>query len=221
MDLRTLVDITADELVNRMESSRSLGVFAKHRAKFEGWLKVELVDILIRQGHDAVPEHDRIDVCFGGEYEGIAIELKAVNTNYRDGIAENKVRPITKNIQGVLDDIEKHWKNNFPHKFVIFVAFPLDVTHAKWKSHLKIIEEQLGAPCWRPRYFTFTSGVGGSLYYGKVSTDPKRKLEWLRTEIAKGDADLRAGRFSDGPTAMIRIRERLFARKQREYDDRR
>lgn len=41
----------------------------------------------------------------------------------------------------------------------------------------------------------------------------EEKLEWLRREIQKGVDDLEAGRFSDGPTAMARIRERLLIKK--------
>ena len=108
MEVQDLIDRTADELIQRIQASKGLGVFAKRRAKFEGWLKVELIDILCKNGVDGVvPEAGRIDVSF----DDVAIELKTVNTNYRDGIAENLVRPITKNIRGVIKDIDNHRGN--------------------------------------------------------------------------------------------------------------
>ena len=88
MEIQDLIDHTAEELIQRIKDSRGLAVFAKRRAKFEGWLKVELIDILIKRGFgNVVPEAGLVDVSFGD----VAIELKTVNTNYRDGVAENGI----------------------------------------------------------------------------------------------------------------------------------
>lgn len=66
MKVEELKNLTADELVRRIQASAALDVFARRRAKFEGWLKVELIDILIKKGYEgAVPEQGRIDVSFG------------------------------------------------------------------------------------------------------------------------------------------------------------
>lgn len=167
MNIRDLIDLTANELVRRIQASNALSVFAKRRAKFEGWLKVELIDILIKNGvPDVVPEHDRIDVSFGD----VAIELKTVNTNFRDANAENRHRPIVKNISSVIQDIAKHRNNKFQHKFIIFVVFPLSEGHIRWTAHLTRIEEQLGGQC-SSHYFRFreADGVSGCIFYGEVS----------------------------------------------------
>lgn len=165
MKLEELIDFTADQLVNRIQSSNALAIFATRRAKFEGWLKVELIDILISNGLKAVPEEGLIDVSF----DNTAIELKTINTNYRDGIAEIKGRPITKNIKSVINDIQKHRQNKFPNKFVIFIVFPLGDRHTNWSNHLKKIEHELGEVCQK-RVFEFkNAGVKGVLYYGKVN----------------------------------------------------
>lgn len=170
MELQELIDYTADELVRRIQSSKGLALFAKRRAKFEGWLKVELIDILMKNGiEDVLPEAGLIDVSFGK----VAIELKTVNTNYRDGIAKNLTRPITKNIEDVIEDITNHRGNKsskFPCKYIIFIVFPLNELNAGWKGHLQKIEIGLGGPC-HPRYFTFDGtdkSVSGCLYYGRV-----------------------------------------------------
>jgi len=166
MNISDLIDITAKELVRRIQASAALCVFAKRRAKFEGWLKVELIDILIKNGvPDVVPENGLIDVSFGD----VAIELKTVNTNFRDANAENRNRPITKNISSVIQDIAKHRKNQYLHKFIIFVVFPLSEGHTGWNGHLKKIEEQLGGQC-SSHYFRFreAGGISGCIFYGEV-----------------------------------------------------
>lgn len=163
MTLNELVEITAHELIKRIGGSGALGVFAKRRAKFEGWLKVELIDILISKGYDAIPEQGLIDVTFGN----VAIELKTVNTNYRDNLAENMVRPITMNINAVLQDITNLRINPVENKFVIFVVFPLNDGHHRWQEHLSRIDNALGASCCA-KPFKFKSGVAGTIYYGRV-----------------------------------------------------
>ena len=54
MTTQELFDLTADQIVNRIQNSVGLGRFAYGRSKFEGWLKVELIDILVRQGIENV-----------------------------------------------------------------------------------------------------------------------------------------------------------------------
>jgi len=56
-----------------------------------------------------VPEHERVDVCF----DNWGIELKTINTNVRYLGVKNKIRPITKNTEGVVEDIEKLQRLNF------------------------------------------------------------------------------------------------------------
>lgn len=146
-------------------------------------MKVELIDILIKKGiKGALPEHGLIDVSFGK----VAIELKTVNTNYRDGLSDKKGKPITKNIQGVIKDVQKHRKNDFLHKFIVFVVFPLNDSHQKkWVTHLDLIQTELGSIC-SSRSFTFTktgeenSSIYGRLYYGKVKALGKRSYEHRR-----------------------------------------
>jgi hypothetical protein len=164
VDLEKLIKITADELIRRIQASDALGVFASRRAKFEGWLKVELIDILISAGYQAIPEQGLIDVTF----DDVAIELKTVNTNYRDGIAENIIRPITQNINNVIADVAGHHGHEIENKFIIFIVFPLNDTHHRWANHLQRVDNALGSLCC-PKPFNFKSGVAGTIYYGKVN----------------------------------------------------
>ncbi|MBK9153981.1 MAG: hypothetical protein IPM25_07145 [Chloracidobacterium sp.] len=163
MTLDDLVDATSKDLIRRISRSAALGVFAKRRAKFEGWLKVELVDILISKGYDAIPEQGLIDVTF----RDVAIELKTVNTNYRDGIAENTIRPITMNINAVVHDINNLRLNPVETKFVIFIVFP-SIDNDRWRRHLQRVNDALGRACCG-KHFRFKSGVAGTIYYGQVA----------------------------------------------------
>jgi len=171
MKVQKLIDHTAEELVRRIQASEGLAVFAKRRAKFEGWLKVELIDILLKSGvKNVVPEAELVDVSF----DDVAIELKTLNTSYRDGIAERKLRPITLNVKSVIDDIEKHRRGKSRHqfKYVIFIVFPLWEGHPKWDVHLNSIEKALCNKC-QPHFFRFgisEENVSGCLYYGEVGS---------------------------------------------------
>ena len=92
MEFLKIKQILFNELKPRLESNKGLAIFAKERAKFEGWLKVELIEILSNYFDDITPENNRIDITF----EDWAIELKTVNTNIRYKNVINKQRPITK-----------------------------------------------------------------------------------------------------------------------------
>ena len=162
MTTQELFDITADEIINRIQKSVGLTKFAYRRAKFEGWLKVELIDVLVRQNHSALPEIDRVDVSF----ENVGIELKTVNTNIRYPNIINTTRPITKNVDSVIEDIENLKTKNFTDRFVVFITFPITHDNQNWKQHLERITRNL-ANCIH-RQFYFGDNIPGVIYYGKV-----------------------------------------------------
>ena len=76
MKFEQLWKIVLSNLKPELEQSKGLSIFAKERAKFEGWLKVKLCDSLSTFIDDVAPERDRIDVTFGDW----AIELKSLNS---------------------------------------------------------------------------------------------------------------------------------------------
>ncbi|MHC1780983.1 MAG: hypothetical protein AB9922_12190 [Bacteroidales bacterium] len=162
MTTQELFDLTAEEIINRIQKSVGLTRFAFRRAKFEGWLKVELIDILVRQNKNALPEIDRIDVSF----DNVGIELKTVNTNIRYPDVINITRPITKNVDGVIEDIEKLRMKNFTDRFVVFIVFPIKHDNQNWKKHLERITQNL-ANCIH-RQFYFGDSIPGVIYYGQV-----------------------------------------------------
>jgi hypothetical protein len=168
MTIQELFDITADEIINRIKNSVGLTRFAYRRAKFEGWLKVELIDILARQNLNALPEIERVDVSF----DNVGIELKTVNTNIRYPNVINTTRPITKNVNGVIEDIEKLRTKNFSDKFVVFITFPITHDNPNWRQHLERITQNL-SNCIH-RQFNFGNHIPGVIYYGQVNNVKKR-----------------------------------------------
>lgn len=162
MTTQDLFDLTVDHIVTRIHNSFGLTKFAYRRAKFEGWLKVELIDILVQKNFEALPEIGLIDVSF----DKVGIELKTINTNIRYPDVINTIRPITKNIQGVNQDIENLRNTAFDDKFVIFIAFPITHDNKKWEIQLNRIACNLEDYLYKQ--FTFRNGVSGVIYYGRV-----------------------------------------------------
>ena len=151
-----------DQLAIRIGKHAGLAIFAKERAKFEGWLKAELCDVLVLEGREVVPEKGRVDVVSGGW----AIELKTLNTNYRYPGVINKTRPITKNVEGVVKDIEQLKNTKYNNKIVLFVVFPVEHDKVDWKMHLEKIEGLCSTMDYK--FFKFNNGIPGMIYMGQL-----------------------------------------------------
>jgi hypothetical protein len=160
MEFQKLVDIIFKEIKPKLQNNQGLAVFAKERAKFEGWLKVEICDILSGHVSDVIPEKNRTDITFGNW----AIELKTVNTNYRFQNVVNKIRPITMNTQGVVEDIQKLKTSTYLKKAICFVAFPVTHDNEDWQIQLKRISRLLKEIHHIP--FQFKGGIPGVIYMG-------------------------------------------------------
>ena len=66
------------------------------------------------------------------------IEIKTVNTNYNAEGVESKTKPISKNINGIIYDIEKLQTQRVENGVVAFVLFPVD-DEEKYKDYVKRI----------------------------------------------------------------------------------
>ncbi len=163
MTATELLNITSEIIIDKIKNHKGLNEFVVERSKFEGWLKVEFVEALIKNGIKAKPEIDRIDISFNKT----AIELKTINTNYRYNKIKNKTRPITINIKSIKNDIKKlKGNNNFDNKFVVFIVFPLETEQKEWISHLTKIKNELFELVFKE--FKFNNGAPGVIYYGKI-----------------------------------------------------
>ncbi len=162
IEFEELKNIIFEKMKPKLENNDALSIFARERAKFEGWLKVELCGSLSDIFTDIIPEKGRIDVTFGDW----AIELKTLNTNYRFKNVENKIRPITKNIQGVIDDIENLKSSNYKNKAILFVVFPVSNNVENWKELLIRITSLLKKIEQMP--FVFKNGIPGITYFGLI-----------------------------------------------------
>jgi len=162
MEFEDLAKLIFDELKPKLENNQGLSIFAKERAKFEGWLKVELCDSLSKYFKDVAPERNRIDVTF----ENWSIELKTVNTNIRYENVKNKTRPITKNRQGVINDIEKLKSTDYTNKAILFVVFPITHDNEDWQVQLQRISTSLRE--MKHVNFNFKDEIPGVVYFGSI-----------------------------------------------------
>lgn len=118
----------------------------RQKAKFEGWLKFELAHYLeqiemknVEVESKAQFRRDRTDITFIHNGEPYYIELKTPNSNWRIQGVNMNCRPITKNIQSVIDDAKKL---NSPKGIVAFVLFPVPVGDNRWELYLDRINEK-------------------------------------------------------------------------------
>ena len=162
MEFENLVNLIFNEIKPKLENNQGLSIFAKERAKFEGWLKVELCDSLSKYFKDVAPERNRIDVTF----ENWAIELKTINTNIRYKNVKNKHRPITKNTQGVINDIKKIKSNDYANRAILFIVFPIIHSNKKWQVQLQRILKLLREI--KHVDFNFKDEIPGVIYFGLI-----------------------------------------------------
>jgi len=146
----------------RLERHGGLSIFASERSKFEGWLKVELCDVLMKSFDNIVPEQNRVDVCCGNWM----IELKTINTNLKYKNTNDKTRPITKNTEGVIEDIKKLKRCLGVNKSVLFIVFPARHDNKHWLNQLERIKKYLVRI--KHREFNFANGVPGIIYFGLI-----------------------------------------------------
>ncbi len=162
MEFEDLANLIFNEIKPKLENNQGLSIFAKERAKFEGWLKVELCDNLSKYFKDVAPERNRVDVTF----ENWAIELKTVNTNIRYKNVKNKTRPITKNTQGVINDIKKLKSIDYTNKAILFVVFPIIHCNKNWQVQLQRISKLLREI--KHINFNFKDEIPGVVYFGLI-----------------------------------------------------
>ena len=170
---KELANIIFNGIIPKLENNDGLVIFVENRAKFERWLQVELCGILSHHFPTVIPEKDKIDIVLEEKNDDVvndwAIELKTVNTSYGFNEVENKTRPITQNIKGIIEDIKKLRSTNYTNKAVLFVVFPVTHNYKEWKEiHLdKIIRELNGNIIHKE--FKFKNGVPGVIYFGLVT----------------------------------------------------
>ncbi len=156
------------DVIKKIESHKGISRFVIERSKFEGWLKVEIIESAIKQNCLKVtPEKKLIDVTFEHKSKTYALELKTINTNYRYQNIQKKTRPITKNIEGILKDVSDLKQKDYNFKYVLFIVFPLDLNKDKklWEYHLKKINSLIQLQSFP---INFSGNYKGMLYLGEV-----------------------------------------------------
>ena len=164
MSFDELWNILKIEIPRRIGNNKGLNHFAENRSKFEGWLKVEICDILSEYMVNITPELEKIDIVA----DSWALELKTPTTNYSHLVVESKTMSITDDIDSIVKDIETLKENSREiGKAVIFIVFPLSLEeNQEWKKHKDKISIQLQS--LKEKEFTFENGVSAVLYVGLV-----------------------------------------------------
>jgi len=107
---KSIVDIVRGVLTDRRDT---VWLAIRQRAKFEGWLKLELARALEMAGFTEVElecqyaGRRKADLAFRIQGIRCFMELSMCNTNWRVKSVRTANRPITKNVEHVLNDIEK------------------------------------------------------------------------------------------------------------------
>lgn len=165
------------ELLGEILTRPVLEVAMVQRAKFEGWLKLELAYALRQHNVECALEVPvdgtsyRADI--GAKFpdgERVLVMLKTVNTNFGFSGIESRTRPITRNIDGVIDDLNK--LSGAQGRTARLVAFTVAPVHAdegrrdrQLHGYLQRIEERgrghvERSGFVRPRYAKGEWGIG-------------------------------------------------------------
>lgn len=138
-----MIKLLNDHIVDILSKNEDkISIALKQRAKFEGWLKLELAYKLLQSYSDVKIEFPY--PCNNRKHADIyasnaLIELKTPNTNYHADNCVSCIRPITKNIESIIDDINKLQEFGGQYKkYISFVLFPVDVKEG-YKEYIQRI----------------------------------------------------------------------------------
>jgi hypothetical protein len=146
------MDFTINKAIVEILEQRKdfLKVVVRQKNKFEGWLKFELAHHLEKSGMQSVEvetkverRRDRYDISFFHEENFYSVELKTPNTNWNIEGIKQCGRPITKNIQSIINDAKKLNSNQ---GIIAFVLFPIPVGDTRWKTYIDRISTECEIP---------------------------------------------------------------------------
>lgn len=114
------------------------------RAKFERYLQAVLALRLKKKYEDTEIEYSVGEKHIDIYANNTCIELKTPNTNYTVTGVVDKTRPITKNIQSIIEDIQKLRNLGVGNGVVAFVLFPVTPDNDDYKQHVNKVISKLG-----------------------------------------------------------------------------
>ena len=173
-----MLDKIVNKLIDTISQHSGCAIFAEERAKFEGWVKVELARIFSELGYKVEPEkpysidkeRHQVDLFSESGNTGLCVELKTVNTSYKGILAKKKTRPITMNINSILEDLEELSRikeaNPGVECYVLFLVYPCRSENRYWQMHKRKLEERCAS--LSERAFSFKNGERGLVYVAKV-----------------------------------------------------
>jgi len=132
--MRSLMKEVSDILHSRREL---VWIAVRQRAKFEGWLKFELTcalekaqsysDVRVEESY-LEGSNKKADIAFTFKGRKCYLQLKTCNTNWRVDSVEVRTRPITENIERMIDDIRGMRNIEEPELGIaLMILFPVDI----------------------------------------------------------------------------------------------
>jgi len=164
MTFEQLQNIIQNSLIPKIQNKNGLKPFLQKKRKFEGWLKVELIDSLYEEtNNNILPEENRIDISIAQEW---ALELKVLTSSF----GRLKRRNNSKNIENVRKDLKKLQKDrysNYKNKGVVFIAFPIPINNRnEWNE---IINQKLHNLVLISYAIKFCDNTRGLIYIGRIT----------------------------------------------------
>lgn len=170
MKFKELADTVFDGLTPTLADHSGVQLFAMEREKFDFWLRVELVRVLVQQGMRPAP-NNKVNLAFGKW----AVDVRTINTNIPHDACKAKGRQIKKEIDNLIKDI---WRLTNPGKSItadnraiLFLAWPTEHENERWQTmHLNQVRPELTGLEFRE--FRFSGDIPGVLYFGLCSDMP-------------------------------------------------
>jgi len=176
-----ITTILTEAATECLEGNRDkLWLAVKWRAKFEGWLKIELAEALRQRSFEPRLEipywqkernSKKADISLVIPGRTFHLLLKTANTNWRMKQVENIGRPITLNYEAILDDINSlKTLLTDSQGIVLAVLFPTNATTGE-DLQTKIERSAMGAKLLKEKpqinFADFRHGVrAGILVFG-------------------------------------------------------
>ncbi|MED0677487.1 hypothetical protein ABEV55_16955 [Aneurinibacillus thermoaerophilus] len=144
--MEELILLKIEEIIQ--DHTKLMHIALRQRAKFEGWLKFELAQHLEEYGFNELSveymynKGKSADISFTKDNQRYFLELKTSNTNWVVKGIESKTRPITKNIDSIIDDGFKLQGCNGVG-ILVFILFPLPKGDRRWNQYLERVSNLL------------------------------------------------------------------------------
>jgi hypothetical protein len=164
-----------------------IGLALRQRAKFEGWLKFELAERALAAGslnvelEASLPSgNSKCDLAFTSRGIRYFVELKTPNTNWRMPGVVKVHRPITNNVESIIDDGRKLTSAHV-NGILAFAMFPIPSNDQRWREYYRRIIKPLDinedlAVHTRTAHLSLPDGLAADVLVASIPIEPHQGL---------------------------------------------